>query len=844
MDIPARDAERLLQAAEIYCRWPTGKPLRLQGLGNELCTATLLGGVEFDMGGIFVACECGSCATKPALVENNAMEEKSRIMSVLEFAIHCGVVDLVEQRLYGSENELYDDEAAVQAAASRMLTDLLFVLEVPRDCTAGNEEYIEDMGVRRGGRRSRIGGAPALPVCEDHVMNSCLSQKESAGAADTAAADVAAAGALAAQGGAGVSVGPLAGVPGDGGCGRRGGWDGGLFTGRLVGYDAETGAHRIRFDPGLPLELWRGNEGEEEEEGEKEGEPEGGSGGAQGKHEGETAVEGWIHVAVCHVVLDPDSQDSKRTADVGADESSAARTTPRAIAALDRRGFRGPFRGCVEVAPSHWDPTRLDPLLRRHLLKTTASPDAAAATAGTPPQQLPPEAPVSDFPAATAAAAGATAAALVGGAVESAAAAAAAARGDGREADLGCGVSDAVAVTAEMEALTVTEVGVEAAGASVLASAPAYVNPSATMVIKGHTETRADAHDSGGDGGSAALGAASMQTPCPTEAGSSIATATATAAMTPAGAAAAGSPVEAMEADAGRTAEEEQIDADVEVCEAMDMDVAAAGNAVADGAGVSRQLVALEQQHHHEDEHQQGQKGTACGSGIQRLVGGGSVGDGSGGGGGGGPPEAAATTELGAAAGSAPTARAEVPRPTAAVATPAAETGAAPMPLEAGPAGGQAPRHPTRVTEASGRDVVTVTEAVEAADAGTGPIQAATDAVAADEGDVLTEMELYSLLGQQRQTQQHDGGKDTEGVAAPASYPEAAAAAAAEEEKEALALCAAIVELDTVALRLRLMPAARAKLLLSVWTMTSWQVRYVAEVLVAREQGGRCQRRG
>ncbi|GIL68492.1 hypothetical protein Vafri_21759 [Volvox africanus] len=131
MDIRAVDAERLLQASKAYCRWPNMMPVRLRGLGTGPCTAKVLGGFEFDVGSIFVACECESCAQKPALVGVDVKEEESHIMSVLEFAIHCGVVDLIEHRLseYTNNGEL--DIEAVQVAASLMLPDMLFVLDVP-----------------------------------------------------------------------------------------------------------------------------------------------------------------------------------------------------------------------------------------------------------------------------------------------------------------------------------------------------------------------------------------------------------------------------------------------------------------------------------------------------------------------------------------------------------------------------------------------------------------------------------------------------------------------------------------------------------------------------------------
>ncbi|GIL68493.1 hypothetical protein Vafri_21759 [Volvox africanus] len=99
-----------------------------------------------------------------------------------------------------------------------------------------------------------------------------------------------------------------------------------------------AGAHRVKYDTGPLLELCQ----DEDEEGE-EAEGEGRKG----------ATDAWIHVAVCHVVLDPDLnpdlnsdvESIRKDADVGGDVGDAS---DQAVA-LARRGLSGPFRGCLQV---------------------------------------------------------------------------------------------------------------------------------------------------------------------------------------------------------------------------------------------------------------------------------------------------------------------------------------------------------------------------------------------------------------------------------------------------------------------------------------------------------------
>ncbi|GLI66852.1 hypothetical protein VaNZ11_010836 [Volvox africanus] len=354
MDIRAMDAERLLQASKAYCRWPNMMPVRLRGMGTGAYTAKILGGFEFDLGTIFVACECERCAQKPALVGVDVKEEESSIMSVLEFAIHCGVVDLIEHRLCEMDSE------TVQLAASRMLPEMLFVLDVPEgggaaaaaagSCDAGScthsfgvlplSDFLRQSAEAAGGpllEGRQLGvfvfTSPAGAMTAKDVV--------SEGAANQLPNTVADAGGSAS-----------------------------LSIGRGVEYDAETGALRVKYDTGPLLELCQD---EEEEEGE----------GRKG------ATDAWIHVAVCHVVLDPDLnpdvESSRRDVDVGG--------TGHHAAALARRGLCGPFRGCLAAVPAQWDSPRLDPLLQRHLQPPVDNPDAvrsAATAAATAIGALPP----------------------------------------------------------------------------------------------------------------------------------------------------------------------------------------------------------------------------------------------------------------------------------------------------------------------------------------------------------------------------------------------------------------------------------------------------------------------
>ncbi|GIL92421.1 hypothetical protein Vretifemale_19990 [Volvox reticuliferus] len=147
-----------------------------------------------------------------------------------------------------------------------------------------------------------------------------------------------------------------------------------LSIGKVVGYDTETGAHRVKFDRGPLLELLRHDE---EAEGE---EPKG-------------ALDAWVHVAVCHVALDPDldpgldpgldSRQKSAVMNMDATRDDSATAAAAAAAALEKRGLFGPFRDCLQAVPSEWDSPRLDLLLQRRLQPPTENPDAANSVAAT-----------------------------------------------------------------------------------------------------------------------------------------------------------------------------------------------------------------------------------------------------------------------------------------------------------------------------------------------------------------------------------------------------------------------------------------------------------------------------
>ncbi|KXZ41063.1 hypothetical protein GPECTOR_873g117 [Gonium pectorale] len=300
MDPAQRSGEQLYRSATALVGWPDHQPLLLAVLGADSFLATLLGGFVFDIERLLVRCVCSSCAGLPPLVGDEVEDEQTCVMTLIRYALHALNPPLVAEG--GAETALEVAEAALEAAGLGpddtsaalfgLIPDLLFVKQVPAGpASVAAKEAGAAVAAAAGPEGAGHAAAPApaatspggggargvLPLSEFLRQSA-----EAAGGASLVGrrvwvhvftlAGLREEAAAPAAGGAGAGAAEPAAEaeaaerrrdsePGSGsgtGSGQEPDLDpASWFRGRLVGYDPETGVHRVEYDPGQPLERWQ-----------------------------------------------------------------------------------------------------------------------------------------------------------------------------------------------------------------------------------------------------------------------------------------------------------------------------------------------------------------------------------------------------------------------------------------------------------------------------------------------------------------------------------------------------------------------------------------------------------